>query len=377
MRILTAVILLFLLANSAQASGGDTVEQCMGYRNFIAQSQAGEVRAPAVEERVAPALLCAQLTRHAMLLLEQDLHKLQREIKSGTANAQAQTERVEMELRLGNYREQLAEIEEDLREYRKRLDKTIAQHQFCDVKRIACEDQYLNIQRYFNIPEYERLHVDHNDYERYFFKLSLGFEYTSISGLLEQGAARIGMLIYQHNGRRAYFDEYGLGFYGFDTTLNLILSGASEQALKDTGTESSPAPLAERTLGIDATLFFPFLRTKLRTDLSLLNGPVASIGATQTDQTTHIRTRSYLGWRSATNPEHLIEILFGHSPGLRSNRLEVRGQMPAARLGEESRLYIGAVANMGLEEYEDESDRVSVYVSWNIDFLDLFTPGSK
>ncbi len=96
----------------------------------------------------------------------------------------------------------------------------------------------------------------------------------------------------------------------------------------------------------------------------------------QTDQESQIRGRSYIGLRSAFSPDHFIDVLVGKSPGLDSTRMEVRGQMPVARLAGGSLLYIGIAANLGIaNKQDDERDVITTFFSWSIDFTDLLATG--
>lgn len=107
---------------------------------------------------------------------------------------------------------------------------------------------------------------------------------------------------------------------------NLILSGATEQRPTVQTTED------EKTLEIDIFMFTPLLRSKIRPDLGLQTGPLLLIGAKQTDNSKKVNERVYIGIRSAISPAHHLDLLFGHSSGLKSGRMEIRGQMPVPSL---------------------------------------------
>jgi len=268
----------------------------------------------------------------------------------------------------------LAEKEEDLRTTRERLEKSIQERRYCDPTKIRHEAYLIDINNYFMIPEHDRLYIDHNDYERYFFKLNIGYEYTSISKILEESSPRLALLVFNYFGNRPYRDRYGFGSYGWQMFGKFALTGVSEQ---HSANASNPqTELAQRTLGIDIAAFAPVYRHKIRPDLTHQFGPILSAGASQTDLTNQIKVRSYAGIRSAMNPEHFIDVIMGQTPGLDSVRMEFRGQLPVARLGKDSRMYVGAIANMGVyKKQADENDLFTLYFSWNIDFLNLFTTG--
>lgn len=329
-------------------------------------------RAIALEDRVPFALDCVSDLKNALAAARQR-HREQRSTWQASA-AEQQTQLLNTRAEIDTIISELSNVEEDLRNIAKRLDKAIMSRCGCIENRANYEQQLISIKNYFNIPPHERLYLDHGDYDRYFFKLNIGYEYTSISKILTQSSPRLGLLINNHYGRRPYHDEYGSGFFGVQLSGNLILSGATEQ--KPDSTTTTPANEETKTLGIDISLFTPLLRSKLRPDLSLHTGPVIMLGAKQTDEATKIHERTYAGLRSAVSPLHYLEVLFGHTPGLKSGRMEIRGQMPVTKLGGGSMLYLGAIGNMGvINDKENEEDIITVYISWNIDFSDLFATG--
>lgn len=280
-----------------------------------------------------------------------------------------------MEQRLISLVDKISSMEEELRIIRRQLAKQISNIRYCNSEKVIQESYYRNIEAYLKIPDYKRLYVDHNDYGRYFFKLNVGYEYSSISGILKESSPRIGLLIYRHLGRMPYQEEYGFGNYGYQLFANLILSANTNQQISSTTVAPEEQQL-EDTLGINISIYKPVLRNRSRPDFSHLSGFILNVGSKQNDETTEIQSQYYIGLRSAMSPEHYLDMMLGRSPGQDSRRLEIRGQMPVATLGAGSRFYIGMLANMGVSnKQDDENDVFSVYVSWNIDFLDLFTTG--
>lgn len=371
------LLILFFMLLSDRVLAGDP-DPCDSFQKqvWISVDQDGQsIETLSLEERVPFAFICIHQIRTELERKFSELEYLEQDsiqasqLESKANKAQVNKQISELELRLSS-------VEEDLRVASQRMQKTVAAKRYCDFEQLAIERQIINIRNYFNIPDYDRLYVQHNDYERYFFKLSLGYEYTSVSGILEENAPRVALLIHEHFGRRPYHDEYGFKFYGIELFGNLTLSGATEQ--KSSVTPGSDEGQSNRTLGIDVALFSALERSKIRPDLSLHNGPLVLIGAKQTDESTKIRMRTYAGIRSAVSPEHYLDMLFGRSPGLESTRLEIRGQLPVVNLGGDTRLFVGAVANMGIKNKQaDENDILTIYMSWNIDFLDMFTPGGS
>ncbi len=360
-------------------------ESCLRYRHAVVEGGEG-LSVVAIEDRVDDLLLCIanyRLERERLLdkitllkeRLETDVPAADEEENDGNTETGVEKEIAELKNQLHRVQDKLSVYEEDLRVIGKRLNKVIEGERFCTPRRLSYEHGIIAIENYFELPSYARLYISHGDYDRYFFKVNVGYEYTSISGILETTSPRLGLLIYTFYGDRPFKEKYGHGYYGVQLAGNLILSGTTEQKAETSG-EADPDEI-DRTLGIDVSLFAPYTRSKVRPDLALETGPVLTVGANANDQERKIRERVYFGIRSAMSPEHFIDFIIGRSPGLESRRLEVRGQMPVAKLGRESRIFLGAVANMGIiNEQPNEDDVITVYLSWNIDFLDLFAPGS-
>ena len=364
-------ILLLLFSGQILAASSSSCKAYYERDLVLDDKKPGSVKVIALEDRVPVALECLYVLRERLHSLEEQRDQ-QLTTPAVTADGDSQ-DNAGVEPQLKETRIQLSALEEDLRNIAKRLDKMVASRCACIEDRQLYEEQYNSIQRYFKIPQYERLYIDFNDYDRYFFKLNIGYEYTTVSTILEQSSPRLGLIIYHHYGRRPYHDEYGSGHYGIELAGDLVLSGATEQ-----NPATPPAQPTEdnKTLGIDIFLFTPLLRTKIRPDLGLQTGPLLMVGAKQTDASKKINERAYVGVRSALSPMHQLDVLFGHSLGLKSVRMEIRGQMPVSKLGDSSSLFLGAVGNMGvLNDQPDEEDIITVYLSWNIDFTDLFATG--
>ena len=266
----------------------------------------------------------------------------------------------------------LSRVEENLKTIAKQLDSKIKGRCGCGDELVLAERRLAQIRQYFNIHTRERIYTDHSDYDRYFFSLRIGYEYNSISEILADSSPRVGLLINQYYGRRPYKAETGFGYRGLQLSADMTLSGEKEQKTSD----AAPVDEDNQKLGIDLLLFSPLHIVKVRKDLSLQTGPLAMAGFSQTDADSKIRDRNYVGLRSAFSPEHFIDVLVGRSPGLDSTRMEVRGQMPIARLAGGSLLYIGIAANMGVaDRRDDEEDVITTYFSWSIDFTDLLATG--
>ena len=147
----------------------------------------------------------------------------------------------------------------------------------------------------------------------------------------------------------------------------------------------------EQALQLDVAAFFPFARiggskvsrekegnfypvrrgTRLQEEVGIL----LEQGILAIDSDEDVRSRTYGGFRMSYNPEWYIDLLFGRTEGLDSDRFEFRGQFPIAQTTENSRIYLGIIANLGLTEPEDapEEDVVRVYVKWNVSLSKFFS----
>lgn len=373
-----AFLLLLMHWNSAYALTG---QECLKTAKQNLESEAGRSSSQQIlslEDQTPERIQVLQKIRHKLEKIQLEERDLKKAFQRSENSSQTDLPLLKNKLSLireqrKNIEYELASAEEDLRTIRTRLIKSIDNRRYCDATKIRHESYLIDVENYFMIPEHDRLYIDHNDYEHYFFKLSVGYEYTSISKILEESSPRIALLIFSHFGNRPYRDKYGLGYYGFQMFGNLTLSGASEQKQSSSGADEANST---ETLGIDVSVFSAILRHKMRPDLSHQFGPIFSLGAKQTDESKNIRARAYAGVRSTMTPEHYIDALLGRSPGLDSVRLEIRGQLPVVRLKRGSRMFVGTVMNMAVaNKQDDEEDLLTVYFSWNIDFLDLFTTG--
>jgi hypothetical protein len=109
---------------------------------------------------------------------------------------------------------------------------------------------------------------------------------------------------------------------------------------------------------------------KLRDEL----GFFFEAGLIEVDSESKARSRYYGGLRWANHPEWYIDALLGKTEGLDSDRLEVRGQFPIAPATDNSRVYLGIIANLGINEPKDSTDEdlIRVYVKWNVDLKAFF-----
>ena len=373
MPLIVLVFFLLLLGFSGQLQAGNTAS-CKAYyeKDFIQDQKDLQFKVIAIEDRVPAGFECLHFLR-------EQLHAQQEQLKTQSMTTAVTSDKAikdtaDIKKLLKTTKNQISALEEDLRNIAKRLDKMVSSRCGCIKDRQVYEDQLISIRHYLKIPDHERLFIDFNDYDRYFFKLNIGYEYTSVSKILAQSSPRLGLLINTHYGRRPYHDEYGTGYFGTQLSGNLTLSGATEQ--RPTSQPATQTAADEKTLGIDVFLFTPLLRTKIRPDLGLKTGPLLMLGAKQTDESKKVNERIYVGIRSAVSPAHYLDLLFGRSMGLKSGRMEIRGQMPVTKLGDSTRVYLGAVGNMSITNAQpDEEDIITVYLTWNIDFSDLFATG--
>lgn len=359
----SCLIIVLLFSQSVHAQNGDECEQF--FANFSELNENGITRliTYSLEQRVPLGLSCAHALKNDLLSAQILLAGLEDTKGPEAINAQTQIYAIESSL---------SEVEEDLKTIAKQLDSKIRERCGCGEEILQAESRLVQINQYFNVHLKDRIYVDHNDYDRYFFSLSIGYEYNSINEILADSSPRVGLLINHYYGRRPYKDESGFGYRGVQLSANMTFSGEKEQKTSPT----APVDKDNKTLGFDLVLFSPLHITKVRQDLSLHTGPLAMIGVKQTDEDAEVRSRNYIGFRSGFSPEHFLDVTIGKSPGLDSTRMEVRGQMPVARLAGGSLFYIGIAANIGIaNEQDDEEDVITTYFSWSIDFTDMLATG--
>ncbi len=222
----------------------------------------------------------------------------------------------------------------------------------------------------------------YDDYDDYFFKFDLGYEFTTVNTTFSKGNPRIDFFLYHRYSPYTKADkEYG-GMFDIHTSLAARLTG-SEEASTDTtnlmGTSGTAPKLGDKkSLDYDINVFMSVLKTPtIRLDgryrLYSLIGPILVYGGKKVDDKNQIDQRLYGGLRLGISPEMYTDVLYGKTESRASRRLEIRGQMPIYRKENGSQVLLGAIANLGVTDRDkDNGDVVTIYAVWNIDVKDFF-----
>jgi hypothetical protein len=261
------------------------------------------------------------------------------------------------------------------------------------------------------------------DYEQWFNKLSMGYEYSGATDAFSKGFPRIGAMIGFHYPRQLVPDaasSFHFGGYGVYNMFTIWLTNSGEatptplaktfiatsprrgavRAMDtsggdpDTGSTGSTAkpPALTRAVEFEYQIFWPWWRNdfqvvnpRLRTTV----GPLVVLGARKLDSDTFAHDRVYVGLRNARSPDTFYDFLYGRTGGLASHRIELRGQyaLPLT-FKNNARLALGGVGNFGINKRRhgdcaeaapscrpDENDSIRFYLSYDIggsDFLKFF-----
>ena len=250
----------------------------------------------------------------------------------------------------------------------------------------------------------ESLFENFDDYDDYFFRLNTGYEFADIDQILDDSFPLLVMLVnLKMGGHDVVEATHGLGLYGTRIGFAARLTNSAEQELTipaddgDPSEDDEPVPdpvpddgageEKQQAIEFELHSFVPLHRTLPLKPGNWRNyiGPLLTFGGRKTDEEDHVELRYYGGIRFAMNPELYWDLLFGRTDSLRSDRLELRGQLPVRLFANGSRLYLGAIGNIGLGDERKailgangdvvraaEEDVVRVYLSWNGDVLELF-----
>lgn len=261
--------------------------------------------------------------------------------------------------------------------------------------------------------------TEFNDFEQWFTKFSMGYEYAGVNNAFAKGFPRISGIFGLHLPRVEVPDEdqqnLHLKAYGGYLLFNIALTNSSEvptadvfaaaasssgnvRALDDSGrTGGSGTPAAaqgeiKRALDFEFQGFYPWWRTdyqrvnrRLRTSI----GPAWSFGGLKVDDESFMHHRAYAGILFARGPETFWSAMFGRTGGLRSHRIEARGQYVLPYTFKTGHLALGAVGNFGVNKrrhgncdvvtndscQQGEKDVIRFYLSYNIEgdgFLNFF-----
>lgn len=251
------------------------------------------------------------------------------------------------------------------------------------------EDAIEKVRRTISFSGCRALFQTFDDYDQFLAIFSAGYEYTSVNNIFKQGFPLIGLMVYiKHWESKSLDSDSGFGFYGIHNSFNARLTGATEQQTDFKSSSPTIKNLGDkRSLDFEMPIFLPMYRSDKLNHGRLWEyiGPIAVIGGTKVDDEDNKKAvlRRYAGLRAAINPELYTDIMYGFTEGIGSQRLEVKGQLPVSWFlkdpvkNKDTRLFLGAIGNFGLERREGEADVIKVYLSWNIDFIDIFTDSSE
>jgi hypothetical protein len=210
-----------------------------------------------------------------------------------------------------------------------------------------------------------------------------------VNKLFQKGNPLVGFTVHTRLGERDIADSdsgfslRSLNGYGVHSKFSAMVSSSAEQETIISGPtsttgQSNPINSGEdKALGLDEELFVPVVRTARFNDGKLWSyiGPMALIGAKIVEKqdaentTKGVDTRLYYGIKIAMNPELYTDILYGRTSSLHSKRLELRSQLPIYKISENSRFFLGGIANIGVKDkVANEADNYRIYISWNVTF---------
>lgn len=258
---------------------------------------------------------------------------------------------------------------------------------------------------------------DHEDW--WIHEFYAGMEFDSVSGIFNKGFARIGYSASLHVGGESIPESRparGLRLgYGRLYEFNALLTSSAEQSFKsafnseDDSTVTDPCdpdfagtdPCIRKALEVEEKLFWPLYRTPRHNRVRPYFGPVLSLGARfidpskadhdqvpstleddqDQDKSARADYRYYAGLHWGFARDAYGEILYGRTRSLQTRRIEVRGEIPVAHFGNDSRLLLGWSANLGAghlrskpsEDVEPlkERDVFRIFLVYDLDFLKL------
>lgn len=255
-------------------------------------------------------------------------------------------------------------------------------------------------------------------YPNTYFRLPVGYEFVDIEKGFDEGFPNLGMLTsVRFGGSRVHDGTHGFrgGRYGASLSFQLQWTNSAEQKIgakmpedpagpSGTPSEDPPpedgmsgAPMPEDdeesqeaadALLLEGQAFFPLFRSRNNNDndVRLYFGPTFTVGGRKTDGVDQLDWRYYGGLRFAVSPETFFDLLYGRTDSLESDRTEVRFQIPIGKLDNNSRAFIGVVANLGLGHEKDavldtmgqvvrpeEGDTIRVFLQMNGDPTKVFS----
>lgn len=219
------------------------------------------------------------------------------------------------------------------------------------------------------------------DFDQFMFNLYAGYEFATVNKLFESGTPRVGMLTYFNYGDPVPEYKHGFGWYGLQHSFVVQLTGSAEQKIDVT---TSPPPNKvnlgdKKAVEFAMPLYAPVYRTQWKNNNTLFQylGPYFEIGGKKVDENDKADLRYYGGIRLAKNPEAYVDFTYGRTTSISGSRIEAKAQLPIFRFENNTRLYLGAIGNFGVDRKDNEADVIRAYLTWNVDVMDVFASKSK
>ncbi len=313
------------------------------------------------------------------------------------------------EICIENYKSILSHLERSLRkkggeileEIKKKKKRLTTEETAIEIGKLnqeikKCEDDITQIEKTISFSG-DDLFQTFDDYNQFFFNFMAGYESSTVKTIFEKGYPRAGFMVYMKHWDSEVTDGYS-GWYlpvyhSLHHAFTAQITSSAEQDIKIDTTKSPDTTGTKNALEFEMLFFSPIYRFERLNWGKLWEyaGPIAIIGGKKTDDDRRINLRVYRGIRFATSPEHYADIMVGETADLKSQRIEVRGQLPVYKFDGGTRLYLGAIGNFGLtkethkvtdkatgtEKDEVEADVIRVYLTWNVEFKDIFGNSSK
>jgi len=230
----------------------------------------------------------------------------------------------------------------------------------------------------FRIYRPDSLIMGHDDYNPFFIRLKVGYEFTDVNNLSGTSFPRYGVFV---NYSSIISRKHGLNFHIFsevlgtsadtNTTTTTITTTTTDTTSTDTTTtDTSTQSEKKYAFEYNANIVFGFVDTdmfisnrNIRAQIGLIIKSGAYI-VKKSDKYPYF-LYYYGGFRLSVNPELYTDFLFGKSDNLNGYRLLLKLHTPIYHLSGNSRLYLGAELNQAVDNKEEDTYRI--YASFDID----------
>lgn len=327
--------------------------------------------------------------------------------KDRTSVRQLRASLAELEFRLRSQgledRQTIKKIDETLKSGRLDLNynKLVAERK-ATAARLAEIESLITLPAEGN-PIYRVFSDDHENW--WVHQFYAGAEFDSVGRIFNKGFPRIGYSNWLRIGGEQIPETHprsGLGNYARFYEFHALLTSSAEQDVSTlTGAQDSPPntdpcaagstsadPCVRKAFEVEEKLFWAVYRTRRHNRIQSYFGPVLTVGAkfvdrndnddALSDASAHADYRYYFGMHNGFARDAYGEILYGRTRSLHTPRLEVRGEVPVAAWGSDSRLLLGWVANFRAGRAKKrptddppERDVFRVYLQYELDFLKL------